>query len=170
MGIFSLLILTFGLASGYNLNSKTLALIEKPGLFGWSLVQQGEYLYVGAPEGGAGETGKVFQCRDLTTKPTCSELHIKADDSLRLNGSWFGGSLAASKDTLYSCAFRYNWTNFADGSHTWPGPNILATGTGTGTVSVSMARTGNVRDLSPLQWPEPRLHQDLVLGTGTDQN
>ena len=54
--------------------------------------------------------------------------------------------------------------------HTWPGPNILATGTGTGTVSVSMARTGNVRDLSPLQWPEPRLHQDLVLGTGTDQN
>ena len=42
--------------------------------------------------------------------------------------------------------------------------------TRTGTVSVSMARTGNVRDLSPLQWPEPRLHQDLVLGTGTDQN
>ena len=42
--------------------------------------------------------------------------------------------------------------------------------TKTGTVSVSMARTGNVRDLSPLQWPEPRLHQDLVLGTGTDQN
>ena len=113
MGIFPLLILTLGLASGYNLNDNNPKILTKPGLFGWSLVHQDQSLYVGAPL--AGQTGKVFQCTGLTDQPTCEELKMKNEkkDDKR-DGSWFGGSLAASEDTLYSCAFRYNWTNFDD--------------------------------------------------------
>ena len=111
-----MLILTFGVASGYNLNNKTIKSlpIGEPGLVGWSLVHQQESLYVGAPQ--ARETGRVFHCQNLlTTDPTCEVLKI-ADNTPGLNGSWFGGSLAASEDKLYSCAFRYNWENFDYGS------------------------------------------------------
>ena len=116
MGTFSLLILTFGLASGYNLNNNTLRLLPlmKNGTLGWSLVHQDQLLYVGAPQAGTGQSGEVYQCEDLTTTPTCSKLGIKPDHNL--DGSWFGGSLAASKDTLYSCAFRYNMKKFDEGA------------------------------------------------------
>ena len=116
MGTFSLLILTFGLASGYNLNNNTLRPLPvmKAGALGWSLVHQDQVLYVGAPQAGTGQTGEVYQCEDLTTTPTCSKLGVKPDHNLE--GSWFGGSLAASKDTLYSCAFRYNLKKFHEGA------------------------------------------------------
>ena len=110
------MILTFGLASGYNLNNNTLRLLPvmKAGALGWSLVHQDQILYVGAPQAGTGQTGEVYQCEDLTTTPTCSKLGVKPDHNL--DGSWFGGSLAASKETLYSCAFRYNLKKFHEGA------------------------------------------------------
>ena len=116
MGTIFAILSTFSLAYGYNLNNNTLGLLPvmEPGVFGWSLLHQDEQLYIGAPQAGAGQTGKVFQCQHLTTQPTCSPLNLEPEDGLE--GSWFGGSLAASKDSLYSCAFRYSWADFDEGA------------------------------------------------------
>ena len=81
-------------------------------LFGWSMVHHHQDLYVGAPL--AGEAGKVLRCQSLASKPVCGEGTINPSPSSLLPGAWFGGSLAASRDSLYTCAFRYDWTHWED--------------------------------------------------------
>ena len=104
------------ITSGYNLNGDNLGLLtgdSEQELLGWSLVLHQGSLYVGAPL--AGKAGKVYRCDHLETNSLrCSAQRINPEESSLLDGAWFGGTLAASNDTLYSCAFRYNWEHFDD--------------------------------------------------------
>ena len=83
---------------------------EDAGLFGWSLVHHGDSLYVGAPL--AGPAGQVFRCEGLTSASIRPCVSLPSPAGLRPT-SWFGGSLAASTSTLYSCAFKYSWQDYA---------------------------------------------------------
>ena len=74
-------------------------------------------LYVGAPLAGYG--GKVFKCDQLTSASTPLSCESLTSPILK-NGSWFGGSLAASSSNLYSCAFRYSWQDYvANNQQVW---------------------------------------------------
>lgn len=83
---------------------------EAESLFGWSMVGHLGDLYVGSPLAG---DGRVYRCHlgDQANLP-CQRLTSPP----RLGtGAWFGGSLAASGKSLYSCAFRSKWENYLDG-------------------------------------------------------
>lgn len=116
MELNSIFFLTFSLVarlvSGYSLNHNNLEdglLKGGDGLFGWSMVHHHQSLYVGAPL--ADGSGRVIRCQDIDTRPTCSQGSINPSQSPK-TGAWFGGSLTASQDSLFACAFRYNWQNW----------------------------------------------------------
>ena len=79
-------------------------------LFGWSLTHHGGSLYVGAPL--AGQSGKVFRCDHLTSSPSRTCLTTTSPADQLTPTSWFGATMAASTNDLYSCAFRYKWKKY----------------------------------------------------------
>ena len=95
---------------GYNLKEDDLGVLKGDGqaesLFGWALQHFNDELYVGAP--GEGGTGKLYRCSNIDTRPSCRQISASA-----MKDSWFGGSLAASKDNIYACAFRHGYTQYS---------------------------------------------------------
>ena len=96
---------------GYNLNQDHLGLLVGDGkaesLFGWALQHFNNELYVGAP--GEGGTGELYSCTDIDRQPKCQKMSARL-----MKGSWFGGSLSASEDNLYACAFRHGYARYGD--------------------------------------------------------
>jgi len=97
---------------GYNLNEDHLGVLEGDGqpdsLFGWALQHFKNELYVGAP--GEGGAGIVYRCTSIDTRPSCQQISVRPRP---MKDSWFGGSLAASEEKLYACAFRHSYAQYS---------------------------------------------------------
>jgi len=123
----------------YNVNEHILTMDQTPSssnsLFGWSLQHFKDKFYIGAPLTSRPLDNSVYECDyDVrTTQTSCRNVELEKNPvqlpdrriELPNQGDWMGGSLAASNDTLYACAFRQSKERYAEKYATKSGRAIL---------------------------------------------